>query len=252
MNLFVFEFVSGGGFCDKPLPPALAREGDMMLRALLADLTELPGVCTTTSRDPRLPPPFLLGVRAIVPSPGDDGATLYARGAAAADAAWPIAPETGGVLDALARTTLDMGKVLVGCSPDAIRLTTSKRSTARALHASGVACVPTFAHEDLLPPLPGQWVVKPDDGTGCDGVTLVPDWRAARDRLAADPGELVAQPWIDGLALSLSLLCDGRGARLLSCNRQHVRVAGERVTLESIGVNAVADHQERPMLVRAI
>ncbi len=38
MNLFVFEFVSGGGFCDKPLPLALAREGDMMLRGLLADL----------------------------------------------------------------------------------------------------------------------------------------------------------------------------------------------------------------------
>jgi len=72
-------------------------------------------------------------------------------------------------------------------------------------------------------------------------VILVPDWRAARDRLAADPRELVAQPWIDGPALSLSLLCDGRGARLLSCNRQHVRVAGGRVTLEAIGVNAVAD-----------
>ena len=44
MKIFVFEWVSGGGLVAEPLPPSLAREGDMMLHALLDDLTPLPGV----------------------------------------------------------------------------------------------------------------------------------------------------------------------------------------------------------------
>lgn len=243
MNLFVFEFVSGGGLGGEPLPATLAREGDMMLRALLNDLAEISGVCVLASRDPRLPP--LPGVRAIVPTPGEDAAALYARGAAGADAAWPIAPETGGALERLARETLGLGKILLGCDPDAIRLATSKRATAHALRAAGVSAVPTVANGDPVPPLPGAWVVKPDDGAGCDGTFLVPDWRAARDHLAGDSGRLVAQPWIDGPALSLSLLCrDGR-ALLLSGNHQDVRISHGRPSLEAIAVNAVPDRDGR-------
>ena len=239
MNLFVFEFVSGGGLGGAPLPPDLAREGDMMLHALLEDLAALPGVCVRTSRDPRLPP--LSNVRTIAPGPGEDAVALYARGAATADAAWPIAPETGGALEALARRTLDVGKILIGCSPAAIRLTTSKRATAHWLHAAHVPTVPTFGNGDALPPLPGAWIVKPDDGAGCDGTVVVSDWSAVRDRLAAESRHLIAQPWIDGPALSLSLLCGGGRAALLSCNRQHTRIAAGRVTLEAISVNALAD-----------
>jgi predicted ATP-grasp superfamily ATP-dependent carboligase len=51
----------------------------------------------------------------------------------------------------------------------------------------------------------------------------------------------VAQPWIDGPALSLSLLCADGVARLLSCNRQLISIAGGRLALEGITVNAVPD-----------
>ncbi len=243
MNIFVFELVSGGGLVGEPLRPSLAREGDMMLRALLDDLAQLPVVRVLASRDPRLPP--LPGVRAIVPTPGEDAVELYARGAEAGDAAWPIAPETGGALERLTRETLNLGKILLGSRPDAVRLTASKRATALALRAAGVPAVPTFGGGDRVPPLPGPWVVKPDDGAGSDGMLLVPDWRAAGDRLAMDPGRLVAQPWIEGCALSLSLLCCEGRARLLCCNRQRVRIANGRLALAGITVNAVPDREGR-------
>jgi predicted ATP-grasp superfamily ATP-dependent carboligase len=243
VNVFVFEWVSGGGLADAPLPPALAREGDMMVRALLADLADLPGVRLATSRDPRLPP--LAGVQTIAPAPGEDPLALYARGAAAADAAWPTAPETGGALARLARTTLALGTTLLGCRPDAIRLTTSKRATSLALGAAGLPVVPTFGAGDRLPPLPGPWVVKPDDGAGCEDTHIVPDWRAAAERLARDPARSVAQPWIAGCPASLSLLCrDGQG-ELLCGNRQHVRVVGGRPVLAGITVNGVSDPDGR-------
>lgn len=243
MNIFVFELVTGGGLVSDPLPPGLAREGDGMLRALLDDLSRVSGVRIATSRDPRLPP--LDGVRAITPAPGEDAFALYARGIATADAAWPIAPETDGALERLARDTLATGKVLLGCRPEAVRVAASKRATALALQRAGVPAVPTFGHSDRLPPIPGPWVVKPDDGAGCEGVLLVPDWRAAGGRLAGDHGRLVAQPWIEGEALSLSLVCCEGRARLLSCNRQHVRVEDGHPALEAITVNAVPDPSGR-------
>lgn len=213
----------------------------MMVRALLADLERVPDVRVTTSRDPRLPP--LSSVRSIAPASGEDALALYSRGASAADAAWPIAPETDAVLERLASETLALGKILLGCRPDAVRVAASKRATALALGAARVPVVPTFAAGDRLAPLPGPWVVKPDDGVGCEGALLVADWRAAADRLARESSGLVAQPWIDGQALSLSLLCRDGDARLLCINQQHVRIVDARPVLEAITVNTIPDPQ---------
>ena len=44
LRLFVCEFVTGGGLAGAPLPASLAREGDMMLRALVKDLAGLPRI----------------------------------------------------------------------------------------------------------------------------------------------------------------------------------------------------------------
>lgn len=245
MNLFVFEMVTGGGLAGRPLPPGLAQEGDLMLSALLRDLRDVPDARVTTSRDPRLPPHPIPRVAAIAPAPGEDPWALFARGANAADAAWPVAPETGGALERLARRTLAIGKSLVGTRPEAVRLTASKWETARVLDAAGIPSVPTFAAGERLPPLGGGWVVKPDDGAGCGGVVTVPDWRAAAGRLTGDDQKLVAQPWIEGCALSLSLLCCEGQATLLSCNRQHVHLAGGRPALHAITVNALRDSEGR-------
>jgi len=239
VKLFVYEFVTGGGMAGAPLPPGLAHEADLMVQSLLGDLAEIPGVHCLTSRDSRLPP--VTGVETLLAAPGEDPFSLYARGLAAADAAWPTAPETGGALERLGRLTLSHGRLLLGSHPDAVRLTASKRATVTALSAAGIRAVPTFGLEDDLPDLPGRWVLKPDDGAGSEDTLLVADWRAARSGLERKGPGFVAQPWIEGDAVSLSLLCGAGEMRLLSCNRQRVRVTGGRVALAGIGVNAEAE-----------
>ena len=239
MKIFVYEFFSGGGLAGQPLPPSLAGEGDMMVRALLRDLAELRDVELLASRDARLP--ALAGLETLVSFPGEDAFALYARGVAAADAAWPTAPETDGTLERLAQATIAAGRVLLGCRPHAVGLTASKRATTERLRQAGIAVVPTFASTDAVPPLPGRWVVKPDDGAGCDDAVVLPGWEAALKRMAEAPGRLVAQPWMEGPALSLSLLCAEGSARLVCCNRQHIRIADGRLALEGITVNAVPD-----------
>ncbi len=238
MKIFVFEFVTGGGMVGEPLPSHLVREADLMVRSLLEDLARIPGVERLASRDPRLP--ALAGVETLVASPGEDPFSLYARGVAQAQAAWPTAPETGGVLERLGRLTLRQGRLLLGCHPDAVRLSASKRATAAALSAAGIRAVPTFAPGDQLPDLPGRWVLKPDDGAGAEDTLLLADWRQARSGLERKGAGFVAQPWIEGDSLSLSLLAAAGEARVLSVNRQHVQVTDGRLALARLGVNAAA------------
>ncbi|WP_333844510.1 ATP-grasp domain-containing protein [Pelomicrobium sp.] len=253
VRVFLYEHVTGGGLMGQPLPASLAREGDMMLRAALDDLTELPGMEAVVSRDSRLP--FPSGVAAVLePAPGESPGCLYRRGLALADLAWIIAPETGGVLEALAREALEQGKGLFGCAPQAVRVAASKHATARVLARAGLPVVPTFAPGEPLPALPGPWVVKPDDGAGCEGARRVPDVEAARAALLEAGMGWVVQPWIQGEPASLCLLVDPPGSvRLLSCNRQHIAVRGEALALTGLTVGAWADADGRlAALARAV
>jgi predicted ATP-grasp superfamily ATP-dependent carboligase len=238
MKVYVFEYVTGGGFAGSPLPISMAREADLMVRTLVGELLELPGIQLRLSRDSRLPP--VQGPEPLPGLPGEDLAAHFARGVAWADAAWPTAPETGGVLEGLAGTVLHQGKVLLGCRPEAIRLASSKRDTARALTRAGVAVIPTFGPGDTIPPLPGRWVVKPDDGAGGDGIRQVTGWREAREAIAGS-ASLVAQPWVEGVPASLSLLCTPDGAHLLAANRQRLRLHRDRPLLHGVQVNAFPD-----------
>ena len=235
MRIFAFEFFSGGGLIGQPLPPSLAREGDLMLRTLVGELTRIPGLEVFTSHDPRLPP--IDGCETLGPAPGENVEERFARGVERADAVWPTGPEADGTLERLASAVETRGRALLSCGPAAVRLAGSKRRTARLLAASGIPVVPTYAPGEPLPPGPGPWVVKPDDGAGCDGLAVHPDQAEAVQRLAADP-DLVAQPWLEGEPWSLSLLCAGGTATLLSCNRQRLSWDAGSLQLDAILVNA--------------
>lgn len=241
MRIFVYEFITGGGLLGQALPQSLAREGDMMLNALVDDLTELPGIEVLTSRDPRLEP-FDLPVIRVPVAWGGSALEAFQRGVRAADAVWPIAPESGGTLEKLSWEVLRASRVLLGSRPHAVRQAASKLFTARRLARTGIPVVPTYADAALIPDIPGPWVIKPDDGAGCSDTRRLPDAASARAWLESHPGgRWIAQPWLAGEPLSLSLICaDGR-ARLLCCNRQHIGLHGESLVLEGVTVNALQD-----------
>lgn len=235
MRVFAYEYVTGGGLAGEPLPASLAREGDLMLRALLRDLADVPGVEAFTLRDARLPPlPDRVPAQAIA-----DPAAARQRFAAAleeADDFWPVAPETGGILEALSRAALERGCRLLGSRPDALAIAASKWATARCLGAAGIPAADAHRPDEALPE--GMWVVKPDDGAGCDETWLCPTREAARARLR---GNAVAQRFVPGEAASLSLLCRDGDARLLSVNRQRVEVRDGRFRYRGGEVNGLRD-----------
>ncbi|MDQ3776174.1 MAG: ATP-grasp domain-containing protein [Pseudomonadota bacterium] len=252
-RLFVIEFITGGGLADEPLPGALAHEGELMLAALLGELSAIPGIKVTTTRDHRLSP--LSGpARCVTIGPSDDPFAVWGRCTEDTDAVWPIAPETGGVLERLSRLVLEQGRQLIGSSPEAIGATARKHRCAEILRRAGVPAIPTRPLQHGIPESDSGWVVKPDDGAGCTETFYFDDARALRAFAAgASNRGYVVQPYIAGTPASLSVLCRDGHAVLLSCNEQRIGRQVDRLSFEGVLVNAL--RRERPAfepLARAI
>jgi predicted ATP-grasp superfamily ATP-dependent carboligase len=199
----------------------------MMLTALVKDLAAVDGVEIVTTRDKRLP---ALGADARVLTIDEPGAfwSRWIELIRSADAVWPIAPESGGILARISELTVDAGRHLLGSDPQSVRLTTSKLATARHLLKAGiptVATVPLGSVEVFGGALP--WVVKPDDGAGAANTLLFDAIDDINRWIAADPtSDMILQPYVSGPAGSLSLLCRGGAAWLLTCNEQLIEISG--------------------------
>jgi predicted ATP-grasp superfamily ATP-dependent carboligase len=238
LRVFVCEFVTGGGLSGKPLPPSLAREGAMMRDALTRDLATLPGFCldVVVTRDERSPPsPYASNYSAE----GDDVWDLWSSIARDCEAAWPIAPETGGLLARLTATLRTAGTHVIGSDEKAIAIASSKRSTAERLRASDVPTPPVWRAGEAPAWGAGPFVVKPDDGAGCAETRLV-------ERIPDDvPAGHVVQPYIAGQPASLTVLRDGARTHLLAVNLQHVAVEDGAFRYRGVTVGAFDDADGR-------
>ncbi len=241
MRIFAFEYMSGGGLAGQPMIAGLAEEGEMILRALVDDLTRVPGVEVIITRDARLGDPGLEAITHMVWSSGDL-ARCWARCVQEVEWVWPIAPETDGILESLSGAVLDAGRGLLNSSPEAVRVAASKVDTASCLKAGGLAVIETW-RADALPLLDGGgWVLKPEYGMGCQETRLFRDSATLAAAIAdkdKDGGTWAVQPFTPGEAASLSLLvADGKVA-LLGCNRQRVALADDGFVLLGCVVNAL-------------
>ncbi|MEW5789298.1 MAG: ATP-grasp domain-containing protein [Pseudomonadota bacterium] len=239
MKVFVYEFVTGGGCAGTPLPPFLA-DGELMWRALLDDLIAIPGVEAITLRDERLARPRLAGAR-IVATRASTFAADFRACLEDADAVWSVAPESGGILEAIATEVLAAGKRLLGSRPGGVRVAASKTATARRLAEYGVAAIPCYTSPHFMEEECAV-VMKPDDGAGCQDTLLFASVAKAQawSRQHATGG-CIFQPYVAGDALSLSLLCADGQAQLLSVNRQVVEARDGRFGFHGVTVNALAD-----------
>ena len=192
-----------------------------MLGALVRDLTRIGGVEVVVARDPDVD----IGSPAatVVTVDPRDPWSSWARMLATADAVWPIAPETDGVLGRVTHLAQDAGRAVLNSRLDAVIAASSKRATSRRLIDCGIPAAPSAP---LAGPAPGSmtgWVIKPDDGAGAAETHRVDDEAALirwRERLHGR--DVVVQPFISGPAMSLSLLAQEGAAWLLACNTQRV------------------------------
>lgn len=229
-SIFVYEYLSGGGEVGNPAGAAgLLAQGVAMRDAVLADLCALPDFAVTAAGTPAAPAPP--GVKAVAPARGESAAAFVQRLSRAHDLSWVIAPESDNVL---ARLHEAVGASRwVGCTEAAICIASSKRATLDALAARGVATPLAFRDGHA-----GRWVVKPDDGAGAADTRVHREHAAAladqRSRGRAGRPATV-EPYIDGEALSVSLLCGPGVVQPIAFNRQQIDEASDG-TLHFLGV----------------
>ena len=248
----MLEFISAGGL-GEAAPAELATaagepllaQGVRMRDALLGELSALPGleICVADAGLAPLPEhrPMRAGAAAVqrLPAAGVDdlAAWLHAQ-QVTFDLVWVIAPETDDCLLTLCEAVAPAR--WIGCSADAIRISSSKTRTREHLAAHGILTPQAWAPGLPAPTHPGRWVLKPDDGAGSEHTRVFADFAAARAALAsacapdgsgeaqADAGiapRWTLEAWVEGEALSLSLLCAAGRVEVLSVNRQRINFA---------------------------
>ncbi|MGB5832413.1 MAG: ATP-grasp domain-containing protein [Thiohalocapsa sp.] len=240
MRIFVFEYITGGGYTDEPMVSELAREGDLMLKALIRDLLAVADVEVRTTRDTRLPRLGLdIGVRPI--SNRDELLRVWSDEVASADAVWPIAPETEGVLELLSGWVEMAGRQLLTSRAEGVHIAGSKLATSRRLGEHGIPVVPTWRPLELTPEGEGCWVLKPDRSVGCMGARLIRNRRMLAEAVADLPQfeDWVLQPYLNGQAASLSLLVGAGQVQLLGCNVQRIMLNDDQFILLGCEVNGL-------------
>ncbi|MDH3638315.1 MAG: ATP-grasp domain-containing protein, partial [Gammaproteobacteria bacterium] len=118
-------------------------------------------------------------------------------------------------------------------------------ATACRLADHGLPAVATHRMHDRHEFASGPWVLKPDDGVGCEGARLCADSDELRDTWVGmgRPAGYIAQPYVYGEPASLSLLCQGGEIDLLCINRQRMNIRDNRFSLNTCEVNALSDHR---------
>ncbi len=254
MRIFVVEYITGGGLVGGQMSTEMLNEAETMLGALLDDLSVLPDVELLVSRDPRLPA-LNYQCEVVTPMLSDDIWQIWETCINRSDAVWAIMPESDGLLHRISLMTLVCGRRLIGSHPTAVAIAASKSLTAEYLQCTGIDVVPTYDVDDVIPFRHSRWVLKPDDGVGGEGSCVFETYHAMYHALQDHEryAGYVAQPYLEGEAASLSILCCDGMATLLTANLQQVRETGGRFELEGVLVNGLPDaHVHYARLARSV
>lgn len=255
MKLLVFEYITGGGFNDQQLPASLLAEGAMMLRALLKDLQDIPGIELLVLVDQRCQSLIDSSqIQARIISEHTDVSMQFRKFLDWADAAWVIAPEFDGILERYTRWIEQAGKRLLSSSSGAVALTANKWLTFGCLQSAGINTVSTRYLNQVDAFVPGAWVIKPVDGVGCSNTWLIENTQAYVEvkSMLENPADFLMQPFIPGSTESISALFYQGQGWVICVNHQVLTIKQRQFKLETCLVNAIPRNPEYQKLVTQI
>ncbi len=242
MKVLVYEHVSGGGYAEQPIPLSVLAEGFGILRSVVADFTAARYEVTVLMdvRIAKLHPP--IDAFCILPVNYAKESEKFLKNIASInDAIYIIAPETAGTLQSLVKLAEKTGKTSLNCESDAIKLVADKGVLYESLQKNGFPTPKTLMikrseslakiKQAIKRELSYPVVVKPVDGVGCGGLSIIKQEDQIESAIAKVKAEskktcFIAQEFIKGESASVSLLSNGKKAMALSLNKQNVNIAG--------------------------
>ena len=144
MRILVFEFISGGGLIEQPLPESLLHEGLLMRNALLDDLRSITDVALLILQDERIALDESRQNKCwqyLTISHGTELLELLSTLQDTYDAVWIIAPESDGILAFWCRFFSQQGKVLATSALSAVEICADKFRTYTLLQNADIPCV---------------------------------------------------------------------------------------------------------------
>lgn len=242
MRIFVFEYMTGGGCIDHEMVPSLMAEGDMLLSAVVRDLSEDSTLEIVISRDVRM---GTFSLPANIHWIDRDWWAAWLTCLGKVDAVLPIAPDKAGILETLCRSVEMSGKLLLNSSAEAVALASSKKAAVDCLAPQGIPVVQTW-YMDKIPPLDmPAIVIKPDQGFGCQNIHIITDKKALDDFFEKHSGETewVVQPYLSGQSISLSMIVVDGDVCLVGTNIQRVVQIDDEIYSLGCSVNGLKTHR---------
>lgn len=225
MKVLVFEFLSGGGVADRhPLDESqneFLRQGKSMLIPFCEDLLKQ-GHQVVVPIDPETKTELPPEVETCVVTTPDKVQQVLCELAEIVDSIVIVAPESDGCLEAILEYLQPWEKKLFSPNLEFVRLTADKWKFHRFLRTRGIPCPRTWKMEAieqvaLLKWRPNQqYVVKPIDGAGSEGVRVV----THRDELLFEQTPYLLQQYVPGEPVSVLCLSDGTQVSILEPGRQ--------------------------------
>jgi predicted ATP-grasp superfamily ATP-dependent carboligase len=260
-NLFIFEYVSGGGFNQMQIPSSLFCEGYGMLRSIILDFKKL-NFKISTLLDHRII--FLasyLKADSIKETRVEDNyIELFNVEVKKCDYCFIIAPESSNILYELTKIVRDNNKKILSIDLDGIELGSSKFTCYEYFKASSVNTPQSFIipiKKDTLDldfiirkynQLNCPIIVKPDDGVGAESIfyfnseNQIHNFFTSQSNLIDSERNYILQEFIEGEDLSISLIAHkdllekfDKNHQILAINSQYININNEKAKSEYFG-----------------
>lgn len=240
MKVLVYEHACGGGFAEGVVSSGILAEGFGMLRCCVAGLKAAGHEVLVVVDEglARFNPPVEADFIPVFNF--NDAQQAILKACVDVDAVYIIAPETGGTLHALVKLVEQNGVPTLNSHSSAIEAVSDKANLYRTLKinkpevrtpktvqvSTGCQCIKEVFRGEFGFPV----VVKPVDGVGCSGLSLLENVSQFEDAVGKIVAELASetfmiQEFLEGEAVSVSLLCTDTQVLPISLNRQIVKLS---------------------------
>ena len=249
-KILIVDYIIGGGFAEEDLPLDRLAEGYAILRASIEQFAML-GYKVSTLIDQRLMQHIRISPihDFISVATHEDFITGLQVLSEKADYSMTSAPESKGILKDLSSIMSNSKSQYLGSSPESIEIAADKLKTMEVAKKLDLYVPATFSpsYSDSFDKILSEvdilgfpLIVKPIDGSGCQGLTKATNPDGLRFGLQSahsvtNMERCIVQEYIEGTPISTSLVANNEDVYPISINHQNLRLDSKKYTGNYIG-----------------
>ncbi len=251
MKLFIYEHITSGAYIDQPLPEKLLQEGAGMLISILNDSLEIDSIDISIISDYRLSQSDyfksfdMRKITHLKCNSISEYQNNWKQSLLTCDLVLIIAPETAGVLQQLHEQASNLNTPTLGCSSEAICLTSNKLLCNQILEKHAISFPMTSLAQDWnLTAFDSSdgYIAKPIDGAGCIDTHYLATQKDVEKYIGQlhceQSGITMIQQYLSGEQISLTVLLTDTYCELLAINQQLINNIDNRLSLVELKINA--------------